>query len=114
MFRVLPSTIERVLQQIRLQGFFVGGGLFQALDSGEGGERCFYFFALLFTSPRSPLSERLEQATSVVKRPTYIAIQLVLQQYCKTICTFFVARFTVRLNNQCIKKMLGSSKVLVR
>ena len=23
----------------------------------------FYFFALLFTSPRSPLSERLEQAT---------------------------------------------------
>ena len=42
-------------------------------DSGErcevkkamksrGGLPCFYFFALLFTSHRSPLSERLEQA----------------------------------------------------
>ena len=49
----------------------------------------FYFFALLFTSRRSPLSERLEQAISFV-----FAVRLIIYFLC-----VFLFYFLVQNNN---------------
>ena len=62
-----------------------------------------------FTTPIKPVLQqnRLLRGLNVSGNMRNIAIQILLQQCCTTICTFFVARFPVPLHRHDGRKLLS-------
>ena len=67
---------------------------------------------LRFTTHLKPVLQQIRLLTglNVGGKTRNIAIQLVLKQCCKTSCTFFVARFSVRLTYTCTKQKKQQAK----